>query len=179
MGDIVLALIQFGERLLYWFLPWTVIPPENRGYRIWCGDRDTAKFLEPGFHWHWMFAFHTIEQYPYYWATTNMNVQSLTTANGVHVQVAGILKHRIKKGDVYLWDIESDEEYLEDIAYGALADAITKSHWPMEHDSVPRVIKHVIDELRKEDAFSIKSFRLADRQEGRSIRLFQEKLRAP
>ena len=173
MGEIIIALIQFGERILFWFLPWTVIPPENRGYKLTLGNRDTAVYLEPGLHWHMCWAIQTIEQYPFYWTTLNMNVQSLTTKDDVCVHVSGIIKFRIKKGDVYLWDIESEEGYLEDVAYGALADAIGQQTWPL----LPGVIKtYVVGELRKEDAFSIKSFKLADRQAGRSLRLFQERL---
>ena len=100
-----------------------------------------------------------------------MRVQSLTCKNGTPVQVAGIFKYRIKDGEQYLFEIDEDESYLADVAYGAVALAVEERNWPFDSKNVA---EQVLKELRKETAFSIKSFRLSDRIQAKALRLFQE-----
>jgi len=169
--EFLTAISNFVKEILFFFVPWTVVPPDNRGYLVTLGRRNSVRPVSSGFHWHWPFNIQEILMYHYYWATVRMNVQSLTTANQISIQVAFIFKYRIRDGETYLFDIDEDEEYLEDIAMGAVADAVERRKWPFKAEDVRQ---EVLAELRKEKAFSIKSVRHSDKIQAKALRLFQE-----
>ena len=170
MADFVSAISGFLREILYWFIPWTVVPPDNKAYRVTLGDPEGAKAVGPGFCWQWPFGIQVVHLYQYYWSVCKTTVQSLMTKNGTSVQIAIIFKYRILDGHMYLFEIESDESYLGDIAAGAVAVAVESRDWPLDSREI---CADVLKELRKETAFSIRSVRLVDMIPAKALRLFQ------
>lgn len=130
-------------------------------------------YLTPGLHIKF-FAWdkeHTVTQAT---ETSNIRVQSLETPNEVKVQASGVFKYEITDPFKYFFLIGDEENFLDDLAYGAMADEILANNWPFD---IPEMKKRILQSIRKEAreyGFRIKSFKFENLTRANTLRLFNE-----
>ncbi|MGH7410079.1 MAG: SPFH domain-containing protein [Candidatus Methylomirabilis sp.] len=107
--------------------------------------------------------------------TNNLRVQSITTKNGIKLQVSCVYKFEIADPLKYFMEVsETEDSFLDDLVYGALADEMLDSEWPFDFKEMKQRVLASVRNESKPFGFKIKSFRFENLIQANALRLLRE-----
>jgi regulator of protease activity HflC (stomatin/prohibitin superfamily) len=164
--DVLLSFIEL-------FQCWTVIDQYERGVVLRFGKH--VRTLQPGFHPVWPMGIEQVLVDNVVPTTTNLSSQSLTTLDGKHVVLSGVVTWSIRHIEKVVLEVEGADEVLADSCYGYIGVMVAASTWEQVRD--PVFVEEVTREIRKRAfAYGIEVHRVAfqDMTLCRSVRLWHE-----
>lgn len=107
--------------------------------------------------------------------TQHLRVQSLTCVDGTKLQVSALYKYEIADAYKYWMEIGDEENFLDDLAYGAISDEIlTAKAWPFDIAEMKKRIKSTFQREAREYGFRIRTFKFENLTPAHTLRLFNE-----
>lgn len=107
--------------------------------------------------------------------TRNLRVQSLSCLDGSKLQVSAAYKYEIADAFKYYMEIGDEDNFLDDLAYGAIADEIlTAKEWPFDIAEMKKRIKSTLQREAREYGFRIQTFKFENLTPANTLRLFNE-----
>lgn len=107
--------------------------------------------------------------------TRNLRVQSLSCLDGTRLQVSGVFKYEIADAYKYWMEIGDEENFIDDLFYGAIADEIVQAaEWPFNVGEMKKRIKTLTSREAREFGFRIRSFKFQNLTPANTLRLFNE-----
>jgi regulator of protease activity HflC (stomatin/prohibitin superfamily) len=142
------VLDKFIELIREWielFYIFEVIHPYERAVKLRKGL--FVEVLEPGWHWYWPCKFEQIITHAVAPDPTALRVQSLTTADGVRVNVRGVLNYEVFDVKQLVLGVTDAMGGLVDSAMGTIAFHVTGAKW--EDLRTPEFLRKVEIEIRR------------------------------
>jgi regulator of protease activity HflC (stomatin/prohibitin superfamily) len=107
--------------------------------------------------------------------TQNLRVQSLSCLDGTKLQVSAAYKYEIADAFKYYMEIGDEENFLDDLAYGAISDEVlTAERWPFDIAEMKKRIKSTLQREAREYGFRIRTFKFENLTPANTLRLFNE-----
>lgn len=162
------------EFILEWFqflLPFTIVNEWERGIILRFGKYHRT--IEPGFHWKWPFGIEEEYKDNVVTRTKNIAVQSLTTADGVRVNLGLVVTANIEDIEAAFCNVDGVDDALLDAVYGGVGTTVKSESWAdlMNPEWENRVtIK--CRRAAKRYGWYIQTIQVSDLVRGNSLRLF-------
>ena len=168
MLDGLIGLIREWIELFYIF---EVIHPYERGVKLRKGVFHSE--LGPGWHWYRPFKFEQILSHPVVPDPQALGVQSLTTADGVRVNVRGVITYEVFDVKALLLEVTDAAGALVDSSMGTISTHVTGAQW--EELRTPEFLRKAEIEIRrraKKYGITILELQWQDLSRGPSLRLW-------
>lgn len=120
-------IFDFIASVWEWLIPWTIIDCYEQGVILRFGKFNRT--ANPGFVWIWPFGIEEVKYDTVVRQTSYLDVQSLTSADGKNVSIAGILVYEIKDIRKFLLDIDDGESDLQNMCYGVIAECVENNNF--------------------------------------------------
>ncbi len=158
-------LLQFWERLC----PWVVLPQYDAGLVLRMGIYHRT--LTPGWSWKWPFIEEVLSTTTVI-TTEPLRPQTLTTADGVGVVTAAILKYEVRDVVPYLLEIWDRTDVLSDVALGAIrAEVQSHSYEQLIKEGIEAAVLKTVRAQVNRYGFKVHNVTFTDIGKVRSLRL--------
>jgi regulator of protease activity HflC (stomatin/prohibitin superfamily) len=132
-----------------------------------------SRTVGPGWHLVWPFHFENLLTEHITPATTKLDAQSLTTSDGVAVEVSAVVTWRIVNVRKVLLECEGHEQVMLDSTTGVLAEHVTGVAWSdLTTEEFRRTLTTAVHARAKKWGIKILQVQLKDVTRCRSLRLF-------
>lgn len=154
------------------FFIFSIVDAYERGVRLRCGKFNEV--LAPGLHWRLPLVDRVLTD-SVVQNTTSLKVQSLTTRDGVAVNVSVVVTHRIVDIKKALLRVEGVDSVLMDSCAGELSELVLRSTWDqVRHFRFARRVERRAKAIAGRFGMKIICVRMGDVSRSRSLRLWQE-----
>ncbi len=154
-----------------WFNPLVIVNDYEMGVVLRFGRYNRT--IGPGLHWYWPCSVESPTKATVVRTTSYLDIQSLTSKDGKHVNSSPIVIYKI--GNVRRWLLEVDDaaDALNDVTYGLNDQLAARTDWADIH--TPEYAVHLTAMVKEEGTkwgARVEEVKFSDRVQSKSLRLW-------
>ncbi len=159
------------ESIWWWLMPFEVVDQYEMAVVLRWGNY--SRTVGPGFRWMWPCGVEEMFEDTVVRTTSYLDVQSITSKDGMSVNIGAILVYKIGNIKRWLLEVDDAEEALHDVTYGIITELAETQTWG---DIMKPEFMEEVTELVQEEGLSwgarVEAVKLSDRANSKSLRLW-------